>query len=196
MGRDITYFCIDIEASGPVPGLYNLVSLGAVAVPPNRDGKLAPASDEFYVEIKPVFDGFDPQAMAIHGLTREHLEANGKDPKEAMQELEAWTKERAGKTRALFVGHNAPFDWMYVAYYFAWAGMANPYGYNALDTKALAMGKLDLDWLSTNKENLARLLPELPEAEPDKVHNAVYDARYQAHILCALVNRIDSGNKR
>jgi len=28
----ITYMCVDIEASGPVPGLFNMVSLGAVPV--------------------------------------------------------------------------------------------------------------------------------------------------------------------
>ena len=28
----IVYFSVDVEASGPVPGLYNLVSIGAVPV--------------------------------------------------------------------------------------------------------------------------------------------------------------------
>ena len=27
-----TWFCIDIEANGPVPGLYDMVSLGATVV--------------------------------------------------------------------------------------------------------------------------------------------------------------------
>ena len=27
-----TYFCVDIEANGPVPGLFDMVSVGAVAV--------------------------------------------------------------------------------------------------------------------------------------------------------------------
>ncbi|MEZ4463966.1 MAG: hypothetical protein R3F43_05440 [bacterium] len=26
------YFCVDLEASGPVPGLFNLVSIGGVVV--------------------------------------------------------------------------------------------------------------------------------------------------------------------
>jgi len=33
---DIVYFSVDVEASGPVPGLYNLVSIGAVPV--GREG--------------------------------------------------------------------------------------------------------------------------------------------------------------
>ncbi len=39
---DITYFCIDLEASGPVPGLFNMVSLGAVPVVRQRDGRWVP----------------------------------------------------------------------------------------------------------------------------------------------------------
>ena len=189
MGHGLTYISIDIEASGPVPGLFNLVSIGAVAVEKNSDGVWAVDDGEFYVEVKPIFDGFDPEAERIHGLSKAYLEEKGSDPIEAMQGLEKWTKEKAGKRRALFVGHNAPFDWMYIAYYFAHAKMANPYGYNGLDTKALAMGKLDLEWLETNKERLAQLLPGLPDIDTSQIHNAVYDARYQAHILCALINR-------
>lgn len=186
LNKPLTYFCIDIEASGPVPGLFNLVSFGVV--PAKRAGDTWVVSDdELYIEVKPDFEGYEPEAERIHGLSREHLQNNGMDSKEAMRRLEAWTLEQAGDTRPLFVGHNAPFDWMYIAYYFAYAGMKNPYGYNALDTKALAMGKLDLEWPDTNKERLAELLPNLPAVEPDKIHNAVYDARYQAHILCELL---------
>ena len=104
-----------------------------------------------------------------------------------MEALREWAKGNSKRTRCVFVGHNAPFDWSFVAYYFAYAGMENPFGYNALDTKALAMGKLDLGWLETSKENLQRLLP-LPVQEEGKVHNAVYDARYQALILASLLN--------
>ena len=189
MAESITYFSIDVEASGPVPGLFNMVSLGAVPVHHDEDGQWKPRSEEFYVEIKPAFEGFETEAMEIHKLTKEHLDANGVDTKEAMEQLNAWTLDQAQKTRAVFVGHNAPFDWMNVAYYFAYAGLKNPYGYNALDTKALAMGKLDLHWLDTNKERLAELLQNLPALDTEQVHNAVYDARYQAILLCELLNR-------
>ena len=35
-----TYFCIDIEANGPVPSLYDMVSLGAVVVYADDKGSL------------------------------------------------------------------------------------------------------------------------------------------------------------
>ena len=70
MGHGLTYISIDIEASGPVPGLFNLVSIGAVAVEKNKDGVWAVDSGEFYVEVKPIFDGYDPEAERIHGLSK------------------------------------------------------------------------------------------------------------------------------
>ena len=193
----ITYMCVDIEASGPVPGLFNMVSLGIVPVRLGPDGRWVVDTAELYQEYKPVFPGWDDQAERIHGITRAHLEANGLEIKPAMEALKEWAKSGSRKTRCVFVGHNAPFDWSFVAYYYAWVGMENPFGYNALDTKALAMGKLDLSWLETSKENLQTLLP-LPPQDDKRVHNAVYDARYQAEILAALLNlpkRSDLGAK-
>ena len=62
MGRS-TWFCIDIEASGPVPSLFDMISLGAVAVHENEDGTLR-IGDSFYVEIVPTAPGWDEEAEA------------------------------------------------------------------------------------------------------------------------------------
>jgi ribonuclease T len=187
MGDAITYMAIDIEASGPVPGLFNMVSLGIVPVRMRENGVWFVDTIELYQEYQPVFPGWDPGAEKIHHITREHCEKVGLQLKPAMEQLKEWAKGNSKKTRCVFVGHNAPFDWSFVAYYFAYVGMDNPFGYNALDTKALAMGKLDLGWLETSKENLQRKLP-LPPQDDKSVHNALYDARYQAEILAALLN--------
>jgi DNA polymerase III epsilon subunit-like protein len=181
------YFCVDIETSGSVPYFYNMVSLGAVVVRP-QEGRLAPGAD-FYVEILPDFDGFDPEAMAIHKLTLEHLQRNGVDSKQAMQRLSDWVHAQLGpRDRPVFVGHNAPFDWSFVNFYYRYVGLPNPFGYKALDTKALAMGKLGLSWWHSNKEVLEQRLPGLRPPPPELVHRADHDARYQADILCALLN--------
>lgn len=180
------YFCVDIEASGPVPSLYNMVSIGGVVVR-LVDG-VHVRGDSFYYELQPVCDGFDPGAMAIHGIPRAHLETNGTPVKTALEGITAFVKAQIEPgQRALFVGHNAPFDWMYVAWYFAWAGLPNPFGYNALDTKALAMGTHRSTWKQTNKERLLTLHPQLTAPAPDQVHNALADAEFQADILIALL---------
>ena len=181
------YVCIDIEASGPVPGFYNMVSIGGVAVRLGAAGH--ERGEEFYYELKPISEGFDPHAMSIHGISRAHLEAHGTDSREVLLSITDWVEQiRGDAERVLFVGHNAPFDWMYVAWYFAWAGLQNPFGYNALDTKALMMGRLGLPWRECNKERLEATYPALSAPAPEDVHNALCDAQFQADILIALLD--------
>lgn len=191
MPDSIVYVCIDVEASGPVPNPYNLVSIGAVPVSyrTGRSGARWGVDDAclFYVELKPAYPGFLPEAMAIHGITREHLESQGAEPREAMTRLVKWTAA-LGK-QPVFVGHNAVFDWAYVNHYFVTTEVENPYGWKALDTKSLAAGVLNIPFLDTFKENLARLLPDLGSENSVLKHRADYDALYQARILAALLNR-------
>jgi hypothetical protein len=80
------------------------------------------------------------------------------------------------------------FDWAYIAFYFAHCDLPNPFGYKGIDTKSLAMGRLNISWNDTSKENLERVL-ELPPQDPAQIHRADYDAWYQALILKALLER-------
>ncbi len=188
----MTYFCVDCEASGPLPPFYNLLSIGATVLRPEGDHhELGPS---FYVEIKPVFPGFDPEALEVCGLDVARLEREGLEPAEAMARFKSWVETHNAPSREwpVFVGHNAVFDWAYVAYYFAHFGLDNPFGYKALDSKSLAMGRLGISWNETSKENLQRLLG-LPPQDPARVHRADYDAHYQALILRALLDREPSG---
>jgi len=186
---EVVYFSVDVEASGPVPGLYNLVSIGAVPVS-SRAGVWKPDDETFYVELKPIAPGFDPGAMAVHGISRERLEKEGRPADQAMRDLADFVRRRlhGQGDRAVFVGHNAGFDWSFISYYFEAFGLPNPFGYKALELKSLAMGRLRIGWFDTSKENLASLLPSLPPQDPGRVHRADYDALYQAFILCALLD--------
>jgi DNA polymerase III epsilon subunit-like protein len=187
---DVVYFSLDVEASGPVPGLYNLVSIGVIPVG-RADGSWVPEEERFYVELQPIGGAFDAEAMAIHGIPRERLEASGTPAEQAMRELREFVERRAPRTsgaRAVFVGHNVGFDWSYISYYFTLFKIPNPFGYKALDIKSLAMGRLRIGWFETNKENLQVLLPSVPRLDHKEAHRADYDALYQAHLLCALLN--------
>ena len=182
-----TWFCIDIEANGPVPGLYDMVSLGATVVF-SDDNHTLQLGEDFYMELKPVAPRFDARAAAIHGLDQAHLTTHGLSRSQAASTLSRWvkTQTRPG-TEAVFVGHNAPFDWSHVAYLYAELEQPNPFGYKALDTKALSAGVLNLHWLDTGKEILFERLG-LPAEDLNQKHRADYDARVQAELLRALLN--------
>jgi len=182
-----TWFCIDIEANGPVPGLYDMVSLGATVVFQESTGALRLGAD-FYMELKPVAPRFDARAAAIHGLDQQRLASEGLSRPEAAALLAEWVAaETHAGTEPCFVGHNAPFDWSHVAYLYAEQEQPNPFGYKALDTKALAAGVLGLHWLDTGKETLFERL-NLPPEDRSRKHRADYDARVQAELLRALLN--------
>jgi len=82
----------------------------------------------------------------------------------------------------------AVFDWMYVAWYYTWCGLPNPFGYKGIDTKSLAMGALGLPWTETGKENLVSKLG-IPPQDERTVHRADADSRHQAELLIALLRR-------
>lgn len=182
------YFCVDIETSGPVPGTHSLLSLGVVHV--RRFGGRYQLMDDAYWEFQPAFPGVLDAAMAVCGLDLERLKRDGHTPEQGMKAFADWVNDRKKqqKERPIFVAHNAPFDWMFCVYYFHLAGIENPFGHSALDAKAFAMGKLDVSWNETSLRLIANHLG-FPERDTDNLHHALEDARYQAKIFCALMDR-------
>ena len=90
-----TWFCVDIECSGPVPALYDMLSLGVVAVKERQDGQFM-LGDPYYVELRPTGAGVDSGAMAVNGLDLEHLRANGLRMPEALSALSAFRQTVLG----------------------------------------------------------------------------------------------------
>jgi len=183
-----SWYCIDIECSGTVPALYDMISLGAQVVYDSEDGTLS-LGPSFYIEIAPQAPRVDERAMAVNGLDLERLKREGLERCVAMERLTAWVEAtRTLGSEAVFVGHNAPFDWSFVAWCYKADNLHNPFGYKALDTKALSAGVLGLHWLDTGKDKLSEALG-LPAEDMTQKHRADYDAWYQALILKGLLER-------
>ncbi|MHC4390127.1 MAG: 3'-5' exonuclease [Planctomycetota bacterium] len=185
--RRVVYVSIDVEASGPVPGIYSMLSIGACMVRDDEPGSgPIEIGSELYLELKPEFERVSEEAVAVCGLDLDRLEREGLTARDAMDRLTAWVREHVGEDeRAVFVGHNAPFDWMMVRFYYEHTGAENPFGYNALDTKALAMGLYGMPWPEAGKGFICRKLGL--EEDMGQKHRADYDARYQAQILEGLL---------
>jgi len=187
-----TWFCVDIECSGPVPGWYDMISIGAVDVA-LREGSRT-IGEKFYAEIKPTAPCVDAGAMKVNRLDLDALRRDGRDLPEVLRALASWVAARTVPgTKPVFVGHNAPFDWSFVSYAYHVHGLVNPFGYKALDTKALAMGALGIHWFDTSKEILESRL-ELPAQNAELTHRADYDAWYQAHILLRLLEHLGTAD--
>jgi ribonuclease T len=166
------FISVDVEAAGPIPGEYSLLSIGACDV---RDDSRA-----FECLIKPINENFDPKALEITGFKVANLERDGLRPDEAMEAFRHWINQTCGGGGSpVFVGFNAPFDWSFVNYYFHRYLGANPFGFAALDIKSLYMGATGCTWDETRSSRIAaRLKPKLKGT-----HNALDDARYQAEMF-------------
>lgn len=166
-----TFISVDIEASGPIPGEYSLLSIGACAVyEPDR---------AFSCLIKPISMNADPRALEVTGLHLEELAVTGLPPEAAMEEFAQWVQEVCAGSTPVFVGLNAAFDWSFVNYYFHKFLGRNPFGFVALDIKSLFMGSQGCTWHDTRSSNMKRTL----FATSEGTHDALEDARYQAELF-------------
>jgi DNA polymerase III epsilon subunit-like protein len=166
------FISVDVEATGPIPGEYSLLSIGACAV---RNDSVA-----FECLVKPINGNFDPKALEVTGFALDELQQVGLQPAVAMEDFRRWIRKTAGRDqRPVFVGFNAAFDWSFVNYYFHRYLGENPFGFAALDIKSLYMGATGCAWEETRSSRIAaRLKPRL-----EGTHNALQDARYQAEMF-------------
>jgi ribonuclease T len=118
---------VDVEAAGPTPSRYALLSLGANLIrEPHR---------RFYITFKPDRFEYLEEALRITGFTLEGLARTGTEPKKAIGLFHTWLRELAVKD-PLFTARNACFDWMFYADYSSRYEEDTPFGHFAFDTKS------------------------------------------------------------
>ncbi len=122
---------VDIEADGPAPGLYSMVSFGAILVTEALD-------QTFYGQLRPITDAWLPEALAVSGHTREE-HARFDDPAVVMPRFASWLAEHGGK-RPIFISDNNGFDWSFINYYFHRFTGANPFGHSSQNLGSLYKG--------------------------------------------------------
>ncbi|MFO0628191.1 MAG: 3'-5' exoribonuclease [Polyangiales bacterium] len=159
------YVMVDIEADGPIPGDYSMISLGAVVVEPGL-------SRTFTARLRPISDRWIPEALAVSGETREET-LTGDDPREAMTRFANWVTGLGRRPR--FVSDNNGFDWMFVCWYLHHFTGANPFGHSSTNLGSLYKG-LARDAFASFK-HLRRTA---------HTHDPLDDARGNAEAMLAL----------
>lgn len=121
----MTLFVVDIEADGPAPGLFSMVSFGVVEFTPTGPGAT------YMGELAPISEKWIPEALAVSGVSREQHLAYP-TPFIVMPHFAQWL-ERTNKpgTRAVFVSDNPAFDWQFMNYYLWAYNAGNPFGHSA-----------------------------------------------------------------
>ena len=162
----MAYVMVDVEADGPIPGDYSMVSFGAVLVKAGLD-------QTFYGQLKPISDKWIPEALAVSGFSREETLAFN-DPEVVMGEFARWLKDNT-KGRPFFISDNDGFDFAFISWYFWHFTGANPFGHSSTHLGSLYKGLVKDTF--QNFEHLRRTA---------HTHHPVDDARGNAEALLEM----------
>jgi len=164
----MSLYVVDVEADGPIPGKYSMVSFGAVLVEPGL-GRTHRG------RTRPISDAFLPEALAISGVTREeHLRHD--EPGVVMEAFERWILETT-RGRPIFFSDNLAFDWQFVNWYFHTFVGRNPFGWSGRRIGDLYCGIV---------KDAHAPWKHLRKTAHD--HDPVNDAKGNAEVLLALVD--------
>jgi hypothetical protein len=172
------YVAVDVEADGPIPGPYSMISLGmSVAGRPEL---------KFYTELQPISDDFVPAALAVSGLDRERLKREAPTAEEAMKAAAAWVNGLRRHGRPVFLAAPAVWDGMFVHWYFVRFLGKSPFGAtgSGVDLRSYWMGMHGCEWVETHKGKIkfALGLKNLPHT-----HHAGEDAAELAAVFDATL---------
>ena len=165
------YIMVDIEADGPIPGDYSMISFGAIVVEPSLDRM-------FYGELKPISEQWIPEALAVSGHMR-GVTLLFDDPKSVMERFAIWVTRVGGK-RPMFISDNNGFDWQFINWYFHHFLGQNPFGHSSTNLGSLYKGVV-----KDTFKNFKHL------RKTKHTHDPVDDARGNAEAMLAMIEEHD-----
>jgi DNA polymerase III epsilon subunit-like protein len=172
------YVAVDVEADGPIPGPYSMISLGmAVAGRPELT---------FYTELRPISDDFVPAALAVSGLDRDRLLREAPPAEEAMAAAARWVDGLRKIGRPVFLAAPAVWDGMFVHWYFTRFVGHSPFGAtgSGVDLRSYWMGLTGREWAQTRKGAIKH---ELGLTGVPHTHHAGEDAAELAQVFDAVL---------
>lgn len=128
---NMSYFMVDVESDGPIPGDYSMICFGAVLVEPSL-------SKSFYGQLRPISNSWMPDALEISGFSREETLAFP-DPIQVMNDFAEWIAENC-QGRPFFISDNNGFDWQFINWYFHHFTGRNPFGHSSTNLGSLYKG--------------------------------------------------------
>jgi DNA polymerase III epsilon subunit-like protein len=176
------YVAVDVEADGPIPGPYSMISLGMAVV-----GR---PELTFYSELRPISEEFVSAALAVSGLDRERLVREAPAAEEVMAAAAKWINGLRKEGRPVFLAGPAVFDGMFVHWYFMRFLGRSPFSASGagIDLRSYWMGLNGGEWVSTRKSIIKQKLgiEGLPHT-----HHAGEDAAELAGVFEAVLRSRD-----
>lgn len=175
------YICTDIEADGPCPGHYSMLSFASVAFRLDktilgafeRNLELLPGAQQY----KPTMDWWKTEPEAWAACRKDPV-----DPKEAMTEYVEWVKGLDGLP--VFVAAPVSFDWSFILWYLYELAGENPFHPIGLDVNSYAMAVMKKPYSQCMKDDMPK---EWTDEKYEHTHVAMDDALGHAMRFCNMV---------
>lgn len=184
------YVVVDIETDGPVPGMYSMLSIGAVASTNIAEvssfyEKLLPLPDAG--QYKPTMDWWNANPDAWQEATSD---ARASDV--VMKEFNDWVKDL--NATPVFVASPLVFDYGFVSWYlekFTRTNIFTDYTdvQRTLDIASFCAGKLERP---LNQSRLTQIPKSFLDGMPKHSHKAIDDARGYGVVLRNLLRQESS----
>lgn len=174
------YVSTDVEADGPIPGVYSMLSFASAAYLPD---KRLVGTFSANLHLLPGAEAH-PKTMEWWQSQPEAWNACRTDlqePESAMRSYLAWLKSLPGKP--VFVAYPAVYDFMFVYWYLMRFTGESPFSHSAVDIKTYAMAMLKKPYRESGKQHMpARWFDDLPHT-----HRALDDAIEQGALFCNML---------
>lgn len=168
---------VDVEASGPCPGLYDMTEIGLIVI---REGYPVEEMPSFYGQFSPMSDNYIQEALDVCERTWEEVKAFP-DPELTTKALAAFIESEGG-TRPMMVSDNPAFDFQFVNYY-CWKFLGhNPFGHSAM-----SLGSLYKGMVKNTFKNFKKL------RKTKHTHDPVMDCRGNVEALLYMVKEMGLG---
>lgn len=130
----MSYYMVDVEANGPLPGKHSMFMVGVVKV----DQKGFP--HRFLGKLKPIFAEHEDIGYQLSNTSHEEMLKIGKDPKEVMMDLKKFLDETNVGRSPMFISDNNGYDFMWVTWYFHLFLGESPFGHSSTNLGSLYKG--------------------------------------------------------
>lgn len=197
MKQNEQFLVVDLEMSGGIPGVHDIIQIGAVLV--NQDFQEIASFDTLIFPENE--EDFDPGSKRIHGISRFELnDAPSLD--ETLEELEYWIEEEGGYTsrkamRELkIIGQGINNDISFLKASYNTVNLSWPFAYQYLDLQDMMFVYSRM--LKANEQavperlNLNKIAEFFELQRDHQKHDALEDARLTAQCFEALMHRLDA----
>lgn len=181
------YFSADVETDGPIPGPFSMLSFALVRAGTFDGARFTrPANYDatFYVELRPISEQFEPEALQVNGLDRGRLLREGIDPAAAMTRASQWVTEQAAGCQPVLVAYPLGFDWSWLYWYFVrFSNVGSPFQHSkCFDIKTAFAVRAGIPIGEAGRSKI----PFRLQATQPHTHRALDDAIEQAQLFANI----------